>query len=32
MPLVPGKIVRPYDIMSREVDRIGAVQNKAKAA
>jgi hypothetical protein len=32
MPLVPGKILRPYYIISREVDGIGAVQNKVKAA
>jgi len=32
MPLVPGKVLRPYDIIPREVDRIGAVQNKVKAA
>jgi len=32
MPLVPGKRIRPYDIILREVDRIGAVQNKVIAA
>jgi hypothetical protein len=32
MPLVPGKTLRPYDIIPREVHGIGAVQNKVKAA
>jgi hypothetical protein len=32
MHLVPGKTLRPYDIISREVATIGAVQNKVKAA
>jgi len=32
MPLVPGKTLRPYDIIPREADRIGAAQNKVKAA
>jgi len=30
--MVPGKTLRPYDIIPREVDRIGAVQNKVKAS
>jgi len=32
MPLVPGRTLPPYDIIPREIDRIGAVQNKVKAA
>jgi len=32
MPLIPGITLRPYDIILREVDRIGAVQNKVIAA
>jgi len=32
MPLVPGKILRPYDIIPREVATIGALQNNVKAA
>jgi hypothetical protein len=32
MPLAPGKTLRPYDIIPREVDRIGAVENRVKAS
>jgi len=32
MPLVSGKTLRPYDIILREVDGIGAIQNKVKTA
>jgi len=32
MPLIPGITLRPYDIILREVDGIGAVQNKVIAA
>ena len=32
MPVVPGKTLRPYDVVPRELDRIGTVQNKVKAA
>jgi hypothetical protein len=32
MPLVPGKALRPYDIMLREVGGIAAVENKVKGA
>jgi hypothetical protein len=31
MRQVPGKTLRPCDIISREVARIGAVKNKVKA-
>jgi hypothetical protein len=32
MPLVPGKTFRLYDIIPREVHKIGAIHNKVKAA
>jgi len=32
MVLVPGKTVRPHDVIPREVDWIGAVQNNVEAA